>query len=40
MTGRIICQLAETPDSVRYLCIATEISKGGVCFARCIAATP
>ncbi|MBR0899176.1 XRE family transcriptional regulator [Bradyrhizobium tropiciagri] len=27
--GRIIRQLAETPDGVRYLCIATEISKGG-----------
>jgi predicted transcriptional regulator/transcriptional regulator with XRE-family HTH domain len=27
--GRIIRQLAETPDGVRYLCIATELSKGG-----------
>ena len=27
--GRIIRQLAETPDGVRYLCLATEISKGG-----------
>ncbi|MDR7223626.1 short-chain fatty acyl-CoA regulator family protein [Aminobacter aminovorans] len=27
--GRIIRQLAETPDGARYLCIATEISKGG-----------
>ena len=27
--GRIIRQLAETPDGVRYLCIATEIAKGG-----------
>ncbi len=26
--GRIIRQLAETPDGVRYLCIATEIVKG------------
>lgn len=25
--GRILRQLAETPDRVRYLCIATEISK-------------
>jgi XRE family transcriptional regulator, fatty acid utilization regulator len=27
--GRIIRQLAETPDGARYLCIATEIAKGG-----------
>lgn len=27
--GRIIRQLAETPDGVRYLCLATQISKGG-----------
>jgi predicted transcriptional regulator len=27
--GRIIRQLAETPDGVRYFCIATEIAKGG-----------
>lgn len=27
--GRIIRQLAETPDGVRYLCVATELSKGG-----------
>lgn len=27
--GRIIRQLAETPDGVRYLCVATEIAKGG-----------
>lgn len=27
--GRIIRQLAETPDGVRYLCLATEIAKGG-----------
>jgi predicted transcriptional regulator/transcriptional regulator with XRE-family HTH domain len=27
--GRIIRQLAETPDGVRYLCFATQISKGG-----------
>jgi predicted transcriptional regulator/transcriptional regulator with XRE-family HTH domain len=27
--GRIIRQLAETPDGVRYLCIATEIAKEG-----------
>lgn len=27
--GRIIRQLAETPDGVRYLCLATELSKGG-----------
>ena len=27
--GRIIRQLAETPDGARYLCVATEISKGG-----------
>jgi XRE family transcriptional regulator, fatty acid utilization regulator len=26
--GRIIRQLAETPDGARYLCIATEIAKG------------
>ncbi len=26
---RIIRQLAETPDGVRYLCVATEIAKGG-----------
>jgi XRE family transcriptional regulator, fatty acid utilization regulator len=27
--GRIIRQLAETPDGVRYLCLATDIAKGG-----------
>lgn len=27
--GRIIRQLAETPDGVRYLCLATQITKGG-----------
>ncbi|TKT80966.1 XRE family transcriptional regulator [Aquamicrobium sp. LC103] len=27
--GRIIRQLAETPDGARYLCMATEIAKGG-----------
>ncbi|MGY5795452.1 helix-turn-helix domain-containing protein len=27
--GRIIRQLAETPDGVRYLCVATQITKGG-----------
>ena len=27
--GRIIRQLAETPDGARYLCLATEIAKGG-----------
>lgn len=27
--GRIIRQLAETPDGVRYLCVATELIKGG-----------
>jgi XRE family transcriptional regulator, fatty acid utilization regulator len=27
--GRIIRQLAETPDGVRYLCVATELTKGG-----------
>ena len=27
--GRIIRQLAETPDGVRYLCVATELAKGG-----------
>ena len=27
--GRIIRQLAETPDGVRYLCVATEIAKSG-----------
>ncbi len=26
--GRIIRQLAETPDGVRYLCLATQITKG------------
>src|SRR5690606_26208161 len=25
--GRIIRQLAETPDGVRYLCVATELTK-------------
>lgn len=29
MPGRLIRQLAETPDGVRYLCIATELPKGG-----------
>lgn len=27
--GRIIRQLAQTPDGVRYLCLATQITKGG-----------
>ncbi len=27
--GRIIRQLAETPDGVRYLCVANELTKGG-----------
>ena len=27
--GRIIRQLAETPDGARYLCVATEIDKSG-----------
>ena len=27
--GRFIRQLAETPDGVRYLCVATELAKGG-----------
>src|SRR5690606_20828906 len=27
--GRIIRQLAETPDGVRYLCVATELATGG-----------
>nr|WP_316655988.1 XRE family transcriptional regulator [uncultured Gellertiella sp.] len=30
MPGRIIRQLAETPDGMRYLSLATQISKGGV----------
>lgn len=29
MPGRIIRQLAETPDGVRYLCLATQVSLGG-----------
>ncbi|MCO5733626.1 short-chain fatty acyl-CoA regulator family protein [Rhizobium sp. SSA_523] len=28
MPGRIIRQLAETPDGMRYLCLATQITKG------------
>lgn len=28
MPGRIIRQLAETPDGVRYLCLATQVNKG------------
>lgn len=32
MPGRIIRQLAETPDGMRYLCLATQITKGGVNF--------
>ena len=32
MPGRMIRQLAETPDGVRYLCIATQITKGGGSF--------
>ncbi|KQT53935.1 MULTISPECIES: helix-turn-helix domain-containing protein [unclassified Aureimonas] len=28
--GRIIRQLAETPDGVRYLCLATQITKSGM----------
>ncbi|RUV65666.1 XRE family transcriptional regulator, partial [Mesorhizobium sp. M5C.F.Ca.IN.020.14.1.1] len=31
--GRMICQLAETPDGVRYLSIATEVAKGEGGFA-------
>jgi hypothetical protein len=31
--GRIIRQLAETPDGARYLCVATEIVKGNAGFA-------
>jgi predicted transcriptional regulator/transcriptional regulator with XRE-family HTH domain len=27
--GRIIRQLAETPDGVRYLCMSTQVTKGG-----------
>ncbi len=27
--GRMLRQLAETPDGVRYLCVSTEIAKGG-----------
>ena len=27
--GRIIRQLAETPEGIRYLCIATELTKSG-----------
>ena len=30
MPGRINRQLAETPDGVRYLCLATQVSKGSV----------
>lgn len=29
MPGRIIRQLAETPDGARYLCLAMQITKGG-----------
>jgi predicted transcriptional regulator/DNA-binding XRE family transcriptional regulator len=32
MPGRIIRQLAETPDGARYLCLATQVTKGGVSF--------
>ncbi len=32
MPGRIIRQLAETPDGVRYLCVATQVNKGSVGF--------
>ncbi len=32
MPGRINRQLAETPDGVRYLCLATQVSKGSVGF--------
>ena len=32
MPGRFIRQLAETPDGIRYLCLATQITKGGVHF--------
>ena len=32
MPGRIIRQLAETPDGMRYLCLATQVTKGGVNF--------
>jgi predicted transcriptional regulator len=27
--GRFLRQLAETPDGVRYLCLARDVSKGG-----------
>ena len=30
--GQMIRQLAETPDGVRYLCVATQITKGGGSF--------
>ncbi|MGX5664401.1 helix-turn-helix domain-containing protein [Rhizobium daejeonense] len=30
--GRIIRQLAETPDGVRYLCLATQVNKGTLGF--------
>jgi len=33
MPGRMIRQLAETPDGVRYLCLATQVTKGGGSFA-------
>lgn len=32
--GRIIRQLAETPDGVKYLCLATQITKFGTGFGR------
>jgi len=32
--GRIIRQLAETPDGVRYLCLATQVTKSGTGFHR------
>ena len=32
MPGRMIRQLAETPDGVRYLCLATQVTKGGGSF--------
>ncbi len=32
MPGRILRQLAQTPDGVRYLCLAHDVSKGGGAF--------
>lgn len=38
--GRIIRQLAETPDGARYLCIATELTKARAALRRRSAVTP